>query len=227
MAKRWDHRSKARLHDVAEDVVRRIYATVQTAKKQGLYGGYAADLLERNVGRRLTGHELVIWRLAKQHLEYDPPGGYQGPKPTGVAKEPPRPNWSYDDPKARDADRMVSCADRRIDEVIKRGKSWAPFDPTKDREILRSAADDLAVAADAYEELGAKIRAGTLRERAEHARRGNHNFLTSYRSHETKKSKTKHSASTRARPSPARLDREIASFLGTGTKSTRLRPPRR
>lgn len=96
---RWMHKDIARSHSVPEDVVRRIYASVQTAKKQGLYGGHAADLVERDVGRKLVGGEYDVYAKAKEHLSYDPPGGYSGPRPTGPAKEPPR--AKYDDPTAR------------------------------------------------------------------------------------------------------------------------------
>ena len=58
--KRWVHRTVAQEFDVPEDVVRRIYAAVQTAKKQGLRGGYAVDLAERMVGRRLIGGEYGV-----------------------------------------------------------------------------------------------------------------------------------------------------------------------
>lgn len=221
MAKRWNHKVVARTHDVPEDVVRRIYSAVQLAKGQGLYGGYAADLLDRSIGRRVAGHELGVYRKAKEHLGYDPPSGYGGPKPSGAAKEPPRPSWSYNDPKAVSADRMVSCADRRIDEVIKRSRSW-DADPTKDRTILQHAADDLAVAADAYEELGARIKAGTLRERASYARRGNHNMLAAYRSHSAKSGTKRVPRAPGQRPKrtsrAAKLDREIAAFLGRTTR---------
>jgi len=180
---RWIHRSVARSHDVPEDIVRRIYAAVQTAKRQGLHGGYMADLIERSVGRKLVGGEWNVVLRAKQHLAYDPPGGYHGsPKPKGSAKEPPR--WRYDDPKAERASRFTASANTIIKSVLSRRKhptfGWDESNDSKDRELLRQVADDLDVAADLYEEAGAGVRAGTLRERARHARRGDYKLLAAY-----------------------------------------------
>ena len=181
---RWIHRTVARRYDVPEDVVRRIYATVQTAKHQGLYGGYMADLVERRVGRKLVGGEYTVYARAKEHLGYDPPGGYQGPQPKGSAKEPPR--AKYDDPKIASASRIVASADTVIRDVVRRRDknilhpTLSVWNETKERERLRQAADELDVAADLYEEAGAGVRAGTLHERAKHARRGDYTLLSIY-----------------------------------------------
>lgn len=177
---RWIHRSVARSHDVPEDIVRRIYGAVQIAKRQGLHGGYAVDFIERSVGRKLVGHEYTVAARAKEHLGYDPPGGYGGPKPTGSAKEPPR--AKYGEPKVEGASQMAARADRIIKDVLRRRAQWSRggWDEKKDRDFLRQAADELDVAADLYEEAGASIRAGTLHERARHARQGNYSLLTAY-----------------------------------------------
>lgn len=179
---RWAHRSIAQSYSVPDDVVRRIYATVQTAKKQGLYGGYAADLVERNVGRKLVGGEYDVYAKAKEHLDYDPPGGYGGPRPTGSAKEPVR--AEYDDPKIGGAERIASKAERVIKGVLDKrrhtafGWDWQKAD--EDRALLNEAADELEVAADLYEEAGAGVRGGTLRERARYARKVDYPRLASY-----------------------------------------------
>ena len=184
---RWNHRDVARSHDVPdEDVVRRIYAAVQTAKRQGLYGGHMADLIERSVGRRLVGGEYAVAALARKHLKYDPPGGYSGPKPKGAAKEPPR--AVNDDPKIKHAfgraARLIASADATIKDVLRRRKhpsfGWDESNDSKDRELLRQAADELDVAADLYEEAGAGVGAGTLHERARYARRGDYRLLAAY-----------------------------------------------
>jgi hypothetical protein len=179
---RWMHKDIARAYSVPEDVVRRIYATVQTAKKQGLYAGYAADLVERNVGRKLVGGEYDVYTKAKEHLSYDPPSGYGGPRPTGAAKEPPR--AKYGDPKIERASRAVSQAERVIKDLLdkRRHKSfgWDWDKQAGDRVLLRNVADELEVAADLYEEAGAGVRGGTLRERARYARRADYPKLDSY-----------------------------------------------
>jgi len=162
--------------------VRRIYAAVQTAKRQGLFGGYMVDLVERSVGRKLVGNEYTVEARAREHLKYDPPGGYGGPKPKASAKEPPR--VKSDDPKLARTAPMISRANAAIKDVLHRRKhptfGWDESNDSKDREILRHAADELDVAADLYEEAGAGIRAGTLHKRAEHARRGNYRLLDAY-----------------------------------------------
>lgn len=215
MAKRWNHKVVARSNRVAEDVVRRIYAAAQTAKQQGLYGGYYADFLERSVGRRLIGAEYDVSKQAKAHLAYDPPGGYGGPKPTGVAAEPLRPK--YGDPKVTKAHEILARAEREIDQAVTRLKDrnvWgARGTCAKDRDLLRGSADELCVAADILEEVGSGVAAGTLRERAKHARAGDYGMLESYRFHETKKTKAKKKRAV-SRSGAARLDREIARFLG-------------
>lgn len=179
---RWMHKDIARAYSVPEDVVRRIYATVQTAKKQGLYGGHAADLVERNVGRKLVGGEYEVYTKAKEHLSYDPPSGYSGPRPTGAAKEPPR--AKYDDPKIEKASRAVSQAERVIkgllDKRRHRSFGWDWDKQAGDRALLGSVADELEVAADLYEDAGAGVRAGTLRERARYARNADYPKLDSY-----------------------------------------------
>ena len=188
--RRWIHRDVARTHSVPENVVRRIYSAVQTAKRQGLYGGYMADLVERSVGRKLVGAEYTVYARAKEHLGYDPPSGYGGPRPTGSAKEPPR--AKYDDPKIERAAWIAAQANRAINNVINRRKGNDPqfwwtdkgrftsSSDSKDRALLRQAADELDVAADLYEEAGAGVRAGTLHERARHARQGDYRLLTAY-----------------------------------------------
>lgn len=174
MASRWTHQSVARSFNVPEDVVRRIYAAVQTAKRQGLHGGYAVDLIERSVGRKLVGHEYDVAARVKEHLGYWPPGGYGGPKPRGAAKEPLRAR--YDDPKVEKASRLVTGADRIIKNLVRPNLTLVPLD----YDLLRNAASDLEIAADLYEEAGAGVRAGTLRERARIARRGDTKLLAFY-----------------------------------------------
>lgn len=186
-AGRWNHRAVARTLQVPEDVVRRIYAAVQTAKRQGLHSGYYADFVERSVGRKLMGNEYDVAARAKEHLGYDPPGGYGGPKPKGTAKEPPRP--TRDDPKINRAldraSRIEGGANRILSEVLRRRKhptfgwDWSNGS-SKDRELLREVADELDVAADLYEEAGVGVHAGTLRERARHARQGDYRLLAAY-----------------------------------------------
>lgn len=181
-AGRWIHRSVARSLNVPEDVVRRIYAAVQIAKRQGLYGGHTADFIERSVGRKLVGNEYEVAARAKKHLSHDPPGGYGGPQPKGSAKEPAR--AKYNDPKIEQASRFVANANRIIKDVLGRRKhptfGWDESNDSKDRDLLRQAAEELDVAADLYEEAGAGVRAGTLRERARHARRGDYRLLAAY-----------------------------------------------
>ena len=178
---RWIHRTVARRHDVPEDVVRRIYAAVQTAKRQGLHGGYTADLIERSVGRKLAGEEWNVVLRANKHLGHSPEGGYGGPKPKGSAKEPPRVAYGE---KHEHASWMAQRANATIKDVLDRRKhpsfGWDESNDSKDRELLRQVADDLDVAADLYEEAGAGVRAGTLRERARHARRGDYKLLAAY-----------------------------------------------
>ena len=179
---RWNNRSVAQRFGVAEDVVRCIYAAVQTAQRQGLYGGYMVDLIERSVGRKLIGNEYTVANRAKEHLGYDPPGGYGGPKPKASAKEPPR--VMVDDPKIQRASRMATGAETTIKAILRRrqrpGGGWDESNDSKDRDLLRHAADELDVAADLYEEAGAGMRAGTLHERARHARRGDYRLLSVY-----------------------------------------------
>lgn len=170
---RWDHKAIATRNDVAEDVVRRIYKAVQTAKKQGLYGGHTADLIDRMVGRRLRGTEFTVVTRAKEHLEHNPPGGYQGPKPTGTATEPPRADANHSSYRA--ASEIRGQADRVIRDVIAN-----PGTETSARGRLRNAADELDVAADLYEDAGAKVMAGTVRERARLARAGHYRKLSYY-----------------------------------------------
>ena len=179
---RWIHKDVARRHEVPEGVVRRIYAAVQTAKRQGLYGGHMADLSERSVGRKLAGGEYTVYTRAKEHLGYDPPGGYGGPQPKGSAKPPPR--AKYYDPTIESASRFVARADTIIKDVLRRRKhpsfGWDTSNDAKDRELLRHAAEELEVAADLYEQAGAGVRGGTLHERAKLARRGDYGRLEAY-----------------------------------------------
>lgn len=179
---RWIHKDVAKSFDVPEDVVRRIYAAVQTAKRQGLYGGYLVDLIDRSVGRSLRGREYNVAAKAKEHLGYDLPSGYQGPKPKGSAKEPLRPQ--YDDPKISEAAPLISHAEAVIKDVLRRRKhpifGWDWGNEAADREILRQAAEELDVAADLYEEAGLAVRGGTLHERAKLARRVDYAALESY-----------------------------------------------
>ena len=162
------------MFDVPEDVVRRIYATVQTAKKQGLYGGYYLDFLERSVGRKLRGGEYSVSSRAKEHLGYDPPGGYGGPDPRGAAKEPRR--TLPDDPKVHEAVQMEANARRIIRNITRPNLTRIPAD----LDILAHAADELDVAADLFEETGRRVHAGTLREQARLARRGDYKLLAAY-----------------------------------------------
>jgi len=177
--KRWNHGDVARAHGTSEDVVRRIYAAVQTAKKQGLYGGHTADLIERQLGRRLMGREYTVSALAHEHLQHKPLSGYGGPAPRGSARLSPRAN--PDDPRIQEAGQLAAQANRVIHEVRSRRDPWADWS-SKDRGLLRQAADDLDVAADLYEEAGVNIRAGSLHERARHARSGDDAKLAAYES---------------------------------------------
>jgi hypothetical protein len=178
---RWIHKDVARRYGADEDAVRRIYAAVQTAKRQGFHGGYYADFVERSLGRKLAGAEYTISKLAKQRLNYDPPGGYGGPKPSGVAAEPSR---DRDRQKMEQAERMASGANKIIRDVSKRRErfEWSPLDWTARAAYasLKDAADVLDVAADLYEEAGAMISAGTLRKRATYARKHNFEMLAIY-----------------------------------------------
>lgn len=176
MKSRWIHRDVARRHGLSEDVVRRIYGAVQIAKKQGLYGGHTADLIERAVERKLVGNEYTVAARAKDHLGHAPPPGYGGPAPTGSAKAPPRAH--ADDPKIVKAERMASTANMIIRDIGKRAERGSLNQA--DRACLRDSADVLDVAADLYEEAGAKIRAGTLHERAKLARSYNFEMLAIY-----------------------------------------------
>ena len=111
---------------------------------------------------------------AKEHLGYAPPGGYGGSKPKGAAKEPLR--AKYDDPKVEKAARLAAGADRIIKNLARPNLTLHPLD----FDLLRKAAEELEVAADLYEEAGAGVRAGTLRERARIARRGDTKLLAIY-----------------------------------------------
>lgn len=179
---RWVHKTIAQRYSVPEDVVRRIYASVQAAKRQGLYGGHYADLVERNIGRKLKGGEYDVTARAKEHLSYDPPGGYGGPQPKGSAKAPPR--AKYDDPAIETASQFVARGNTIIKDVLRRRKhptfGWDTSNDAKDRELLRQAAEELEVAADLYEGAGAGVRGGTLHERAKLARRGDYRALDAY-----------------------------------------------
>jgi hypothetical protein len=177
--KRWNHRDVARTHEVSEDIVRRIYAAIQLAKRQGLYGGHTVDLIERSLGRRLMGGEYTVSAKAHEHIGHKPPSGYGGPKPRGSASAPPR--VSYDDPKIVEASRMAARANRTINEVRGRKDPWADWS-ANDRALLYEASQELDVAADLYEEAGANIRAGSLHERAKHARSGDAAKLAAYES---------------------------------------------
>jgi hypothetical protein len=157
--------------------VRRIYVAIQTAKRQGLHGGHTVDLIARCLGRRLMGNEYTVSALAHEHLGHKPPSGYGGPKPRGSASAPPRAR--YDDPKIVEAARLVALAERIIYDVRRRKDPWTAW-TTKDRELLREAADELDVAADLYEVAGSNIRAGSLHERAKHAREGDDAKLAAY-----------------------------------------------
>lgn len=166
---RWVNADVARRYDVPEDVVRRIYKAVQTAKKQGLHGGHYVDFVERVVGRKLRGGEFDVSARAKKHLGYDPPGGYQGPKPRGSAREPLR---EVDERRIAEARKLVSDANRVIEDAINRRQRGHAWDDATMRVLLSRAADDLDVAADAYEAAGPRLAvlAGTLRERGRLAR---------------------------------------------------------
>jgi hypothetical protein len=177
-AKRWVHRTVAREFDVPEDVVRRIYAAVQTAKKQELRGGYAVDLIERMVGRRLINGEYAVAKRAKAHLQYNPEGGYQGSEPRGEAAEPMR---AYDEKMVLKARQLADRAEGTITTVMKR-LATSDWDSRKDPALLQQAAGELDAAADAFEEAGPRfnVRAGTLRKRADLARRGHYRKLLTY-----------------------------------------------
>ena len=188
-SRRWIHKDVARSLDVPEDVVRRIYGAVQLAKKQGLHGGYMADLIERSVGRRLLGNEYKVAARAKDSLGYRPEGGYGGPEPRGAAVPPPRAHG--DDRRVREADQIANKAERIITDVINHADPLFQYvggrvaNETQLRERLRQAADELDVAADLYEDAGATLRAGTVHHRARLAREGAYRKLAVY--HMTKK----------------------------------------
>lgn len=146
--------------------MRRIYGAVQTAKRQGLHGGHFADYVERHLGRRLVGNEYTIAAKAKEHLGYSPPGGYGGPSPRGSAKVPTV-RASAGDPKLREARGLISAANTVIRNIARSGIVSA-----MDRTLVNDAAADLDVAADLYEEAGARITAGTVREHARRVRLG-------------------------------------------------------
>lgn len=177
-AKRWVHRTVAQEFDVPEDVVRRIYAAVQAAKKQGLRGGYAVDLVERMVGRRLIGDEYGVEKRARQHLQYDPETGYGGPEPRGESAEPMR---AHDEKMVLTARQLADRAERTIKTVMDR-LATSSWDERKDPALLQQAAGELDAAADAFEEAGPRfnVRAGTLRKRAELARSGHYRKLLTY-----------------------------------------------
>jgi hypothetical protein len=179
--KRWVHRTVAQRYGVPEDVVRRIYAAVQTAKKQGLRGGYAVDLIERMVGRRLINGEYNVQKRAREHLQYNPEGGYQGPEPQGEAAEPMR---VHDEKKALTARQLAERAERTITDVMKRLGHLDLWDERRDSALLQQAAGELDAAADAFEEAGPRfnVHAGTLRKRAELARSGHYRKLLTYTS---------------------------------------------
>src|SRR5262249_43794954 len=121
--RRWIHKDVALCRHVAENMVRKIYAAVQIAKRQGLHGGYTVDLIERSVGRNLTLYEYGVAHLARKHLDYsNPPCGYGGPKPQGLAKEPSR---SIDRAKIDDVMRLVSGADATIRNILARREGAA------------------------------------------------------------------------------------------------------
>jgi hypothetical protein len=177
-AKRWVHRIVAQKYGVPEDVVRRIYAAVQTAQKQGLRGGYAVDLVERMVGRRLINGEYAVEKRAREHLRYNPEGGYQGPAPRGEAAEPMR---VHDEKMVLTARQLADRAELTIATVMSRlaTQSW---DDRRDPALLQHAAGELDAAADAFEEAGPRfnVRAGTLRKRADLARKGHYRKLLTY-----------------------------------------------
>jgi hypothetical protein len=177
-AKRWVHRTVAREFDVPEDVVRRIYAAVQTAKKQELRGGYAVDLIERMVGRRLINGEYAVAKRAKAHLQYSPESGYGGPEPRGEAAEPMR---AHDEKMVLKARQLADRAEGTITTVMKR-LATSDWDSRKDPALLQQAAGELDAAADAFEEAGPRfnVRAGTLRKRADLARHGHYRKLLTY-----------------------------------------------
>lgn len=177
-AKRWVHRNVAQKFDVPEDVVRRIYAAVQTAKKQGLRGGHAVDLVERMVGRRLINGEYAVEKRAREHLQYNPEGGYQGPEPRGAAAEPMR---AHDEKMMEKARQLVQRGERTITTVMER-LATSSWDSKRDPALLQQAADELDIAADAFEEAGPRfnVRAGTLRKRADLARSGHYRKLLTY-----------------------------------------------
>lgn len=177
-AKRWVHRTVAQKFDVPEDVVRRIYAAVQTAQKQNLRGGYAVDLVERMVGRRLMGGEYDVEKRAREHLQYNPESGYGGPEPRGAAAEPLR---VHDEKMVLKARQLAERAQRTIKTVTDR-LATSSWDARKDPALLQQAAGELDAAADAFEEAGPRFntRAGTLHKRAELARSGHYRKLLTY-----------------------------------------------
>jgi hypothetical protein len=171
----WIHKDVALYRNVDEQIVRRIYAAVQIAKRQGLHGGYTVDLIERSVGRNLTVYEESVAHLAREHLNYScPPCGYGGPKPRGSAKEPSR---AIDRTKVNEARRLVSSGDAIIRDIIaRRDRSTRSRKPSFS-VLLKKAANILDVAVNACEQAGAALRAETLRERAKYVRRGDFDML--------------------------------------------------
>lgn len=159
----------AKTYGVPETIVRRLYEAVQISKKQGLYGGHSADFIERHLGRRLRGSEFSVLARAKKHLLYDPPGGYEGPKPRGPAAEPTR--W-FDERLMKHTDALVARACANIKRVTSaRGWKEDRYYTPEGKALLAAAAEDLYMAAEAAEQGGRRIRAGTLRERARAAER--------------------------------------------------------
>lgn len=178
MTTRWIHKDVALRRHVAEAIVRRIYGAVQIAKRQGLHGGYTVDLIERSVGRNLTLYENNVAHLAREHLGYScPPCGYGGPNPRGSARAPSR---AIDRAKVDEAMRLVPGGDAIIRDVLaRRDRSTRSRKPSFSVP-LKKAADILDVAAKACAQAGAALRAGTLRARANYARRGDFEMLALY-----------------------------------------------
>jgi len=176
--KRWIHKDIARRRGVPEDVVRKIYAAVQIAKRQELHGGYTVDLIERSVGRILNIYEHSVAYLAREHLGYScPPRGYGGPEPRGAAKEPPR---VTDHEKLAAAGRLAARGAAIIRDVLnRRNKSIKARKPSFS-VLLKKAAELLDDAANACAQAGSMIRTGTFRERAKYARHGDFRMLEIY-----------------------------------------------
>ncbi len=167
MSKRWENAQMARKYGLTPQVTRTLFDAVKEAQTLGLHGGHYVDLVERRLGRRLYQNEFALVADAKRHLGYDPPGGYGGPKPHDIFDRS-----KVVEKKAELASALEWSAmpkkNRVEDAHNARGGTYRLTEDEK--KALSEVADTWEVAADAFEEAGMSIQAGTLRKRAELAR---------------------------------------------------------